>query len=220
MNSIRNVPGANSACQKKVPEVIMNNSNRFRSLGLVSGCLIGALSCGPAVAQLANPWETDGAEVLMELAVGPFVELEILGQPLLYLEIPPPGSTAPSEGVGFNVIGNASATVTAEPDAFIQVAGPENWLGKATMGTEEIGYDIVLRFPLYAASSSPTDIATLPGNKPGPTPGLTVDLTKTGYEREGVIHLEADENWTEHGGIPFPGVYTGSVTITVSADNL
>ena len=199
----------------------MHRIVRSTSGKIVSGCLIGVLTCAPALAQFANPWEADGAEVLMELSVGPFVELELLDAALLRLEIPPPGSTIPSEGVGFKVIGNASATVTAEPDDFIKVDGPEDWLGKATLGTEEIGYGIELRFPRFGQPSSPAQISALPGFEAGPTtPALTVDLTQTGYEREGVIHMEANENWTEHGGIPFPGVYKGSVTITVSADNL
>lgn len=199
----------------------MRRENRNRPRAVIAGFLIGAISCGPAMAQLANPWEADGAEVLMEVAVYPFVELQIIGNPLLRLNIPPPGSTVPSQGVEFRVIGNASATVIAEPDDFIEVAGPEGWLGKATMGSEEIGYNLELRFPRFGEPGSPVQIAALPGFESGPTtPPLTVDLTSTGFEREGVIHLEANERWTAHGGIPLPGVYQGQVTITVSADNL
>ncbi|MCG5538891.1 hypothetical protein [Halorhodospira sp. 9622] len=222
MNRIRNGLAVQSIIGCKMIKIkTVRQAMRSSSVKMVPGCLMGMLTCAPAMAQLANPWEADGAEIQMELSVDSFVELELLDSALLRLKIPPPASTIPAEGVGFRVIGNASATVTAEPDDFVKVDGPEDWLGKATLGSEEIGYAIELRFPRFGQPSSPVQISTLPGFEPGPTtPGLTVDLTQTGYEREGVIHLEANENWTVHGGIPSPGVYTGHVTITVSADAL
>lgn len=196
----------------------MKMDKKYLLGAIATFCLTGFIS-GSATAQLANPWQNDGAEVLTEVSVSAFVEFEFIDPALLYLEIPPPNSTVPSDGVGFKVSGNASATVTAEPDAFIQVAGPENWLGKAVQGSEEIGYNIEVRFPRFGVPSSPVQIASLPGFEASPTNPLSVDLTLTGNEREGVIHLEANENWTAHGGVPFPGIYEGQITITVSADS-
>ena len=54
--------------------------------------------------------------------------------------------------------------------------------------------------------------------KAGPTmPALSVDLTTTGMQRDGEVHMEADPNWTPSGGIPLPGTYTGNVVLTLAA---
>ena len=45
-------------------------------------------------------------------------------------------------------------------------------------------------------------------------------MTLTGGVRDGVIHLEASQDWTGDGGLPLPGVYVGNVTLTLTADNL
>jgi hypothetical protein len=122
--------------------------------------------------------------------------------------------------VRFRVTGNAAAILTAEPTAFLEVPS-EGHLGKAVLGAEEIGYSIELRFPRTGAPGSPVQIAGLPGGEPGPTtPPLEVDLTATGGQREGEVHLLASQAWTEHGGLPLPGIYVGQVTLTLTADNL
>ena len=158
------------------------------------------------------------ASTNIELQVLPFAHLEILGSNLLYLNVPPSGSTIPASGVSFVVIGNATATLTAEPDAFMELP-VEGHMGRAVLNGESIGYKVEVRFPRYGAMGSPIQYAALPGFSAGPTePPLSVDLTATGMQREGVIHMESDPNWTPHGGIPLPGVYVGQVTLTLTAD--
>lgn len=154
----------------------------------------------------------------IDLTVLPVATLQIIGNNVLHLDIPPAGSTIPASGVDFRVIGNAHATLTAEPDAFMVVGG--QYLGKASMGAESVGYKVELRFPKTGAVGSPIQYAALPGYEAGPTvPALSVDLTTTGMQRDGQVHMEADPNWTPSGGIPLPGTYTGNVVLTLTASN-
>lgn len=183
-----------------------------------SGIILAAsavLACSAPIAP-ATASETD--EVQINIEVAPIAYLVFDSTPLLYLEIPPPGSTVPSNGVFFRVIGNASATLTAEPDAFINVPG-EGYMGKAVLGLSEVGYNLELRFPRLGVSGSPIQISVLPGFEEGPTvPSNPVDLLLTGGEREGVIHMETSQEWTEHGGLPLAGIHVGEVILTLSAD--
>lgn len=188
-----------------------NKGLHKRSAGLL---LATCLAVAPAVAS-----DTDQVEVNIE--VWPIAYLVFDSTPLLYLEIPPPGSTVPSNGVFFRVIGNASATLTAEPDAFINVPQGlfDNYMGKAVLGLSEVGYRIELRFPDVGILGSPVQISALPGFEPGPTvPANPVNLLLTGGEREGVIHMETSQEWTEHGGLPLAGLHVGEVILTLSAD--
>lgn len=154
----------------------------------------------------------------VNLNVLPVAELVFTASNLLYLKIPPPGSTIPSSGVKFVVTGNASATLTAEPSSFLAVPG-EGHLGKAVLNGEEIGYKIELRFPSLGVIGSPPQYASLPLYAPGPTvPPLSANLMMTGGARQGVLHLEASPEWTASGGIPLPGIYVGEVTLTLTAD--
>lgn len=157
-------------------------------------------------------------EVLIDLQVVPYAQLEFLGEPTMYLSVPPAGSTIPSSGVEFVVFGNASAALTATPGEFMEVGG--QFLGRAIHEAESIGYNINLRFPATGVSGSPIQYAGLPGFQAGPTePPLGADLTLTGSQRQGQIHLESDPNWTETGGIPLPGIYQGTVTLTLTPNN-
>ena len=152
----------------------------------------------------------------VDVQVLPFATLQIVGNNVLHLDIPPAGSTIPASGVDFVVTGNAHATLTAEPDAFMEVGG--QYLGKANMGSESVGYKVELRFPKTGTAGSPIQYAALPGYEAGATaPALTVDLAATGMQREGEVHMEADPNWTPSGGIPLPGTYTGNVVLTLTA---
>jgi hypothetical protein len=170
---------------------------------------------GTALAQQLTPstYQTN-----VNVAVLPIASLAFTGGNLLYLQIPPAGSTIPSAGVNFVVMGNASATMTAEPSEFLTIPG-EGFMGKAVNGGNAVGYKIELRFPRLGAPGSPIAIATLPGYAAGPTvPPLTVNLVPTGMQREGRVHMEADPNWTPSGGIPLPGLYVGQVLLTLTAD--
>jgi hypothetical protein len=193
----------------------VNKQNKVLLRPVAAACLLALGATGlPAHAQQIS---NDAFLTTVSIEIYPIAYLEFLDTPLLYLEVPPPGSTLPSNGVNFVVTGNASATLFAEPDAFIQVAGPKEWLGKAILGSEAIGYDIQLEFPDVGPG---LQVAKLPGNVPDHTDPLTVDLTLTNGEREGVIHLLASHEWTPGGLLPLPGIYVGSVVLTLTADNI
>lgn len=180
----------------------------------IGGCImLASLMAVPAQSQqLTNAsYQTN-----INLNVLPVAQLDILGSGLLYLEIPPSGSTIPSSGVRFVVSGNASASVSAEPDDFINIVG-EGAMGKAVLDGEAVGYKIELRFPRVGVVGSPSRTAPLPGYE-GPAGPLAVNLMSTGGQREGEIHMEAHPNWTPTGGIPLPGVYVGEVLLTLTAD--
>lgn len=184
-------------------------------------CLLGAAVLAAGVlASAAAEGATDSTNVNVNVQVLPTAYLVFQNTPLLYLEVPPPGSTAPSNGVFFTVIGNASATLTAEPDAFINVPS-EGYMGKAVLSTSAIGYKINLSFPRTGFAGppvSPVQIATLPGYAEGPTtPPLTVNLTATGGARDGVINMETNQAWTADGSLPLAGVHVGQVILTLSA---
>ncbi len=106
----------------------------------------------------------------------------------------------------FRVTGNAAASLSAEPDDFIQVP-TEGYLGKAILGAGAVGYKIELRFPSTGVVGSGVQIGALPGFEAAGTPPLSVNLTLTGGQRDGVIHLEADQSWTADGSLPLPGLY-------------
>jgi hypothetical protein len=174
-----------------------------------------ALSASSITAK-AQPTSED-AEANVLLTIEPIAALSFTGGNLLHLEIPPAGSTVPSNGVEFQVVGNATAVLLAEPDAFIQVP-VEDFVGAAYLNGNPVGYKIELRFPRTGVVGSPIQIASLPGFENGPTvPPLGVNLALTGGERKGVIHIESSTDWTADGGMPLPGLYVGSVTLTLTA---
>ena len=179
-------------------------------------CLTG-LSVDPADGQQIS---NDAFLTNVNIEVAPIAFLDFIDDPLLYLEVPPPDSTAPVSGVRFLVTGNAAATLVAEPDEFLDVPG-QGWLGKAVNGSEAIGFALDLRFPRTGVPGSSVQTAALPGGTTGHTePPLTVDLTLTGGAREGVIHMETSQNYTDHGGLALPGLYEGNVVLTLTVDNL
>ena len=171
-----------------------------------------AFAVSPAIAL------EDTAEVQVNIEIAPIAYLVFDSTPLLYLEIPPPGSTVPSNGVFFRVIGNASATLTAEPTEFTYIP-VEEYMGRAVLGLSEVGYKLELRFPRLGVSGSPIQISALPGFEEGPTtPAAAVDLLLTGGEREGVLHMETNQEWTSDGSYPLAGIHVGEVILTLSAD--
>lgn len=189
---------------------MLNRHNLGLPLTAYTACAIAAAF--PAVAL------EDTHEVQVNIEIAPIAYLVFDSTPLLDLEIPPPGSTVPSNGVFFRVIGNASATLTAEPDAFIFVP-VEQYMGKAVLGLSEVGYKLELRFPRLGVLTSPIQISALPGFEEGPTtPAAPVNLLLTGGEREGVLHMETNQAWTSDGSYPLAGIHVGEVVLTLSAD--
>lgn len=171
----------------------------------------------PAAAQQINP---SAFETTVNINVVPFASLTFNDpNPLLYLEVPPPGSTVPSTGVEFTVIGNSSATLSAEPDLFMQIPASQfvgvffdPYLGRATQGGEEIAYDIELRFPIPGPNSG------LPLSTQGPAISPLVDIVGApGGAVGGVLHLIANPNWTAGGGLALPGLYEGEIILTLTA---
>ena len=187
---------------------------------LLWSILIVPVLLAMGVAQ-ANAVDQQG-QVQLNITILPTATLTFLDTPLLYLEVPPPGSTIPANGVRFRVTGNAMAILTAEPDAFIQIPSEgNNYLGKAVLNGNAVGYKIELRFPSIGVLGSNPQYAALPGYEAGATvPPLAVNLTLTGGVRDGVVHLEASPDWTADGGLPLPGIYVGNVILTLTADNL
>jgi hypothetical protein len=178
-----------------------------------AGLACCAISAGHAQQITNSQYQTN-----VNVQVLPFATLDFVDSPLLALTIPPAVSTIPAKGVRFLVTGNASATMTAEPNAFIDIP-VEGTMGRADLNGESVGYKLELRFPSVGILGSPPQYAALPGFAQGATvPPLSVDLTMSGGQRQGVIHMEASHQWTEDGGLPLPGVYVGNVTLTLTAD--
>lgn len=192
----------------------MNKMTEIRVLSAVALVATSFLAL-PAHAQQAGASDI----VHVNINVLPFATLEFVDtDPLLYLEVPPPGSTVPATGVEFIVIGNASATLSAEPDSFIQIpaaqyigVGFDPYLGRATQSGQEIGYDIELRFPIPGPNTG------LPLSQEGPATSPLVDVAGSGGAVGGVLHLIADPNWTVDGGLPLPGLYEGEIILTLTA---
>jgi hypothetical protein len=181
----------------------------------------GTVACGVLLSQAqAQQVSNEAFNVNVNVLVAPIAQLDFIDNPLLYLEIPPPGSTVPASGVRFQVVGNASAILVAEPNDFIEIP-TEGHMGRAVLNGNSVGYKLELRFPRTGVPGSGIQIASLPGFEEGPTtPPLEVDLTLTSGVRQGVIHMESDPAWNDMGGtLPLPGLYVGAVTLTLTADN-
>lgn len=152
----------------------------------------------------------------VEVQILPIAELEFIGPTLLHLEIPPAGSTWPSAGVKFRVTGNASASVSASPDEFIEIPATDQFMGKAVRlsDAQAIGYGLLLEFPKTGPGYQ---AAGLPGTDGDGTTSLTVALN--GGQRQGAIQLSADPSWNPDGSaIPLPGLYVGEIVLTLTAD--
>ena len=96
-----------------------------------------ALVAAAAAASLGAMGRSDAQQISnhvyeqpVDVNVLPFATLQIVGNNVLHLDIPPAGSTIPASGVDFVVTGNAHATLTAEPDAFMEVGGPVSGQGE------------------------------------------------------------------------------------------
>lgn len=178
---------------------------------------VASFSLLPASAQQIS---TSEFVTTVNITVVPFASLEFVDpNPLLYLEVPPPGSTIPSTGVAFTITGNSSATLSAEPNSFMQIPASQYFfslpsdphLGRATQAGEDIAYDLELRFPV------PGSNAGLPLTTAGPAVSPLVDIAGQGGAVGGVLHLIADPNWTAGGGLALPGLYEGEIILTLTA---
>lgn len=184
----------------------------FAAGALAAACFLAL----PASAQQINPAEF---ATTVHITVVPFAMLEFNDpNPLLYLEVPPPGSSIPSAGVAFTVTGNSSATLSAEPNSFMQIPASQYvgvafdpFLGRATQAGQDIAYDLELRFPI------PGPNAGLPLATAGPAESPLVDIGGNGGAVGGVLHLIADPNWTAGGGLALPGLYEGEIILTLTA---
>lgn len=154
----------------------------------------------------------------------------------------PQRSRIPPVRIPFAVKGNASAIVSVRPSAFLSIGGGV-YLGKV-VGRKEgnLGYQIIVRFPVPAGSADwqphfsapgswnvigswggfrhlpfPGQIAELPGLDGVGTTPLVADLTKWHGSARGVIYIVAGEKWRERGGEAAPGLYHGSIEVTVTA---
>ena len=193
-----------------------------RTLGVVAqAALLPALWIGVSSSTvLAGPGDSD--QVSIGIRVTPIAMIEFPQGNELWLRVPPDQSTIPSAGVRFLITGNAMATVTAEPDDFAWIQhyiiggfdeGPR-YLGKAIRAghLDEIGYNLQVEFPVGVYGGG------LPPDNPGSTPPLSLDMTsRPGGVAPGYVHMTASHHWTPDGGFPLPGVYSGTVTVTVAA---
>ena len=182
---------------------------------------VGACACiavaAPAGAQQITPSEF---VTTVNITVVPIAGLEFFDpNPLLFLTVPPPGSTIPAAGVAFTVIGNASASLSAEPASFLQVPGSVLFppllgtahLGRATQSGQEIGYNLELTFPAFGVPSRRLPVLTQ-----GPAVSDVVNIIGAGGEVPGTLDLIANPNWTPTGGLPLPGLYEGEIILTLS----
>lgn len=145
--------------------------------------------------------------------------------------------------IPFTVRGNASASVTVTPEEFLQTKSG-SWLGRAGgPAYRSLGYDAIVHFPVSSSSyrwltdweywddwdnwSDWRGFGTLPWwsrwtrlprDTASGTPPLPANLPELGNRAFGVIYAVARRHWTPDGSAAPPGLYHGSVLITVTAD--
>jgi hypothetical protein len=146
------------------------------------------------------------------LAAPPFATLE-LSRNMISIPFPSMGVPAQSARLDFVVIGNARATLTAEPSEILSIDG--RTLGKAMHGEEAIGYDLILEFPKLRHRKKRRPHQSAPE---GPTSAHMIDMVEGGMEHAGTIHLVTDPKWAANGGLPLPGTYVGEIVLTLTAD--
>ena len=190
----------------------MNKTVRYLNNNLMLMLMVMGGLAQEANAQVLLGGLTDTTNI--NIQIEPIAELQFVNTPLLYLQIPPESSTLPNSGVKFKIRGNAMATLEAKPDEFINIGG--EWMGKADRPAGgSLGYRLLLKFP----SSPPVQSASLPGtNNTGTRPILHVNMATNGGMVNGELHMEASESWSQT-GLPLPGIYEGSVIITLTAES-
>jgi hypothetical protein len=174
--------------------------------------LVALLACSLG---LIHPMSASATQAVIQVTieVEPYAEINFpeateTTNPLLSLSIPPPTSTIPSMGTPFTVKGNASASVVATPDAWLFVGGENQYFGKAVMGAEELGYNLIVEFPTLLGWNA------LTGNDGEGTAPFPVNVSSGPVQ--GMVHLLANHTWTADGTWPLPGTYTAVVTVVVT----
>jgi hypothetical protein len=146
--------------------------------------------------------------------------------------------------IPFVVKGNALATVSARPDTFVRISSGR-YLGRAVHSGEQLGYHVIVQFPLpsnsyhwlldwtewsdwglwnhwggYGSLPAWSKIAQLPGLNGVGTPPLTSSIVDRGGTAYGVIYIVTAHGWTIDGRRAGPGIYHGSIQVTVGAASL
>lgn len=180
---------------------------------------------------------SDSVSISISTRIEPIVDLQPGGPLNVAITVPDNasarGATIQPVRLAFTVTGNALATVTVRPDSFIDIDGG-GYLGEARGPNGEagsLGYDIVVQFPApsgeyqglpgrggFGTTPGRENHASLPGGNGEGTPALTADMAEHGQQVSGVIHIVSRHHWTRDGEVAAPGVYTGAIDVTVSAD--
>ena len=144
----------------------MQDCKENRTPAILAFCMLAA------VASAAHPAQTaDTAIVPVNVAIEPMALFEWLDPALLHLQIPPPSTTSPGT-VRFRVTGNASATITAIPDAFVFIPSDGSYMGKAILNTSVLGYKIHVFFPSTGLGQQTASLRNISRSlrRPAPAP--------------------------------------------------
>lgn len=144
----------------------------------------------------------------------PFAVL-LLADKQLNLTFPLDGSTS-SADLRFVVFGNIRADLSAEPSAFVEIGSQK--LGKATIGSSVVGYDVAVQFSKENTArhrnlQALADLSLVAGEMPS----LAADEIE-GILRDGVIRVTTNRTWTVDGGLPLPGNHVGQIVLTLTPD--
>ena len=153
--------------------------------------------------------------------------------------------------IPFKVTGNAIASVQVKPHQTLRIK-TGRYLGKATYGTNYLGYDTIVHFPApksdyywqsgwefyddwldwrrwsgFGSMPSWSKWAKLPAITNGAnigntlvTPPLTANMVQRGGKAYGVVYIVSRRDFTTDGKKARPGNYTGTIVLTVTADNI
>lgn len=143
--------------------------------------------------------------------------------------------------IPFVVKGNALATVSALPGSYVRIRSGR-YLGAAVNSGEQLGYHVIVQFPLptksyhwvlgwtewsdwgrwhnwagFGGLPNWSHIAQLPGLDGVGTPPITTNVVDRGGTAYGIIYIVAAHHWTVDGHSATPGTYHGSIEVTVAA---
>ncbi len=129
--------------------------------------------------------------------------------------------------INFVVVGNIPVRVQAEPDSRVKIGGRS--LGRATSGSEVVGYDVAVRLGLKRGSTLGSMIESRPTGASFSSNSTSsydfkppvVEDEKTNWmwlRTNGELAVKTNSAWSANGGLPLAGNYTGQVTITLTPD--